>query len=157
MCEYDPTFTAARLYLGGVGAWHKLDLIHLSSSGKTQGSGQSACGHTTQSANSWKYVTQDSSCHYYPAKSWQYPEIKMLFWYLARIKYIFQISINYCNKCNQLAEVVLSNNIHRNANCGILLLSIPKHFLIIFNELPADLSITCGENWKTFCSRARGA
>ena len=30
----------------GVGAWHKLDLIHLSSSGKTQGSGQSACGHT---------------------------------------------------------------------------------------------------------------
>ena len=54
-------------------AGHKLDLIHLSSSGKTQGSGQSACGHTTHSANSWKYVTQDSSCHYYPAKSWQYP------------------------------------------------------------------------------------
>ena len=44
----------------------------------------------------------------------------MLSWYLARIKYIFQLSINYCNKCNQLAEVVLSNNIHRNANCGIL-------------------------------------
>ena len=44
----------------------------------------------------------------------------MLSWYLARIKYIFQLSINYYNKCNQLAEVVLSNNIHRNANCGIL-------------------------------------
>ena len=57
--------------------------------------------------------------------------------------------------CNHLAEVVLANNIEM---WNLSVWNIVNYKTLsddfFFNELPADLSITCGENWKTFCSRA---